>query len=175
MAYQEENNNQLGARIEVLSNSGWNALIFDFKKTFTVNNKRVILAALSVEGNFWNREKLLFPIEEDELTNRYELTDDYKVYLPQVILSEDRIKEYRGCLESWLAEPFEFELDLSDDIKSDAEISVCIGPRDDFISKIHRPIFSLNYTSFHMKAEWCFVTDCTCINLTLQGLNNWLQ
>jgi hypothetical protein len=169
MAYQEENNNRLGTRIEVLSNSGWNSLIFDFKKTFTVNNKQMILAALSVEGNFWNREQLLLPVKEEELTNRYELTDDYKVYLPQVILSEDRIKEYRGCLKSWLAKPFEFELDLSDDIKSDAEISVSIGPQ------IHRPIFSLDYTSSDMKAEWCFETDYTCINMTLQGLNNWLQ
>jgi hypothetical protein len=175
MDYQEENDSQLGARIEVLSNSGWNSLIFDFKKTFAVNNKKMILADLSVEGNFWNREQSLLPIEGGELTNRYELTDDYKVYLPQVILSEDRIKEYRECLKSWLAKPFEFELALSDNSETVPEILVYIGPRDDFISKIDRPIFSLNYTSFHMKAEWCFVMDYTCINLTLQGLNGWFK
>jgi hypothetical protein len=175
MAHQEERDSQLGARIEVLSNSGWNSLIFDFKKTFTVNNKQMILAALSVEGNFWNREQLLLPIEGEELTNRHELTDDYKVYLPKVILSEDRIKEYRECLESWLAKPFEFELALSDNSEPVPEISICVGPRDDFISKIDRPVFSLNYTSFHMKSEWYFVTDYTCINLTLQGLNSWFE
>jgi hypothetical protein len=175
MADQEESDNQLETQIEVLSNSGWNSLIFDFKKTFMVNNKRMILATLSVEGNFWNREYLLFPIEEDELANRYELTNDYKVYLPQVILSEERIKEYHGCLESWLAKPFEFQLALSDNSETDTEISVSIGPRDDIISKIDHPVFSLNYNSFHMKAKWCFVTDYTCINLTLQGLNSWFK
>jgi hypothetical protein len=175
MVYQGENDNLLGTRIEVLSNSGWNSLIFDFKKTFKVNNKQMILSSLSVEGDFWNREKLLFPIEEDELVNHYEMTNDYKIYLPQVILWEDRIKEYRACLESWLAKPFEFELDLSDSSEADAEVSVSIGPRDDIISKIDRPVFSLNYNSFHMKAKWCFVTDYTCINLTLQGLNSWFK
>jgi hypothetical protein len=169
MAYQEENDNKLEARVEILSNSGWNSLVFDFKKTFTVNNKQMILAALSIEGSFWNREHALFSIEGAELTN------DYKVYLPQVILSEERVKEYRSCLESWLAKPFEFELDLSDNNEPVPEISVCVGPRDDFISKIDRPVFSLNYTSFHMKSEWCFETDYTCINITLQGLNEWFQ
>lgn len=46
--------------------------------------------------------------------------------------------------------------------------------REDFISKVDRPVFSLRHNSSRMKSEWCFVVDRSSINIFLQGLEQSL-
>src|SRR5262249_39777440 len=144
---------------QIASNDGWNAIAFKLRRRLEAEKCKLLLCEISMMGEFWDREKYL-PSD-----GSYELSSDFHVVLPQVILSENGVRGLAESLEAWLCAPFEFEVDLSG--SRDQEVRTLIGPRDDFISKTDRPVFSLRYSSTRMKAEWCFVTDQSCINILL--------
>jgi hypothetical protein len=149
------------------SADGWNSISFEPKKLLTINDQRVILIGLEIEGKFWSREQII-NLDSDLQT---ELRDDYIVNLPQLLVLEEGIKEFCRLQEKWLNDPRTFRLDLS--ASKDPTLGVCVGPRDDFISAHNRPVFSLIYSSSRMKAEWCFIVDASCIAILLEGLKSW--
>jgi hypothetical protein len=95
------------------------------------------------------------------------------VYLPQVILSENNLRNLSGYLRGWLANPYEFELELSG--ISDPQVLIFIGQREDLISKPDHPVFCLSYSTSRMKAEWSFVVDHSCISSMLEDLDSLLE
>lgn len=166
MAKEKETNNRTSIVASVSSADGWNSLGVTFAERFKAGSQDMLLASLTINGKFWNRQRSMHSISEAELA------DDYFVCLPQTILSEARLNEFLNRLETWLNDFSEFEIDISG--STDQSLSVFIGQREDFISKPDRPVFSFKYNTSRMKGEWCFVTDYSCINLLLQELQNAL-
>ena len=164
MVKREETENQLNKHAAISSADGWNSLEFIFRKIFSTDNRELFLASMIIKGNFWQRQESLISVMEASLTK------DYEVYLPQVIFPADRLREFVNNLEDWLVTFSDLEIELSD--SSEQSLSVFIGRREDFISKLDRPVFSFKYHTSRMKAEWCFVTDPSCINLLVEGLTN---
>ena len=152
--------------VSICSADGWNSLVFEFKSRLSTRNGVFFVCSVSSDGKFWDREQTV----TSEMMG--ELVPDYEFHLLQVILSEERLRECRDHLQKWLSNPFAFELQLS--APGEPTLTLFMGERDDFISKIDRPVFSLRYNSSRMKAESCFVIDQSCVNLFLQGLNRWL-
>ncbi|HKG48312.1 MAG TPA: hypothetical protein VKB02_16365 [Pyrinomonadaceae bacterium] len=140
-------------------------MTFELKKGLTTGRDEVVVSAISGSGKFWDREQSLVTEVVDELVL------DYQFSLPQVILSKAGLMTCQAHLEKWLSGPFEFELQLSP--SSGPLVMLFLGVREDFISKVDRPVFSLKYSSSRMKSEWCFVADHSCIDLLLQGLKRW--
>lgn len=101
---QAASENQM--EITLSSNNGWNSLAFTFKKTLWSNTNKLFLTEMVIMGDFWDREKALISVLESELIN------DYKVYLPQVLLSEAQLKELVIHLETWLSQYTEFDFEL---------------------------------------------------------------
>ena len=150
----------------ISSADGWNHLLLTFARSFTVEDRKLILTALTHKGKYWDRERSL------RAGFAAELTDDYNVVLPQVVLSRNKLEELVERLNAWLLEFSSFEIDLSG--HSDQSISVFIGQRDDLISRPDRPVFSLTYSTSRMKGQWSFVTDPSCISAMLQDLSEYL-
>lgn len=152
--------------VSISSADGWNSLTFEFKDKLIAEEGGVVVCSIRGDGKFWDREQSLASGTVGELA------PDYDFCLSQVILSEERLRECRDHLEKWLSNPFEFELQLS--VSSEPLVTLFIGVREDFISKVERPVFSLWYSSSRMKSESCFVVDRSCVDLFLQKLNGWL-
>jgi hypothetical protein len=154
------------SRISICSADGWNSLTFEFQPKLSIEEGGIVVATIRGEGKFWDRQQTM------STTAVGELVPDYELNFAQVILSEERLRQCRDFLENWLCNPFEFELQLS--ATNESLVTLFIGVREDFISKVDRPVFSLQYSSSRMKAESCFVIDRSCIDLFLQGLNVWI-
>ena len=153
--------------MEISSADGWNKVSFVPKSRFPANPQWFFLAELVITGRFWDRERALFP------ESTLELTDDFQVELRQVVVPAERMKELAGYLERWLSDFSEFEIRLSEE--GEATVVVVVGVRADFISKPERPVFTLRYTTSRMRAEWCFVTDPSCVSGFLEGVRGWLD
>jgi hypothetical protein len=153
--------------ISLCSADGWNSLTFEFNAKLSIEEGEIVVATIRSEGKFWDRQQ--------SMTTRAvgELVPDYQLYVSQVILLEERLRQCRDFLENWLNNPFEFELQLS--ATNEPMVLLFVGVRDDFISRVDRPVFSLQYSSSRMKAESCFVIDRSCIDLFLQGLKRFAQ
>ncbi len=160
----DETNNMYFEDIIISSDDGWNTISFHFNSYVEADNEHLICVDLLINGNFWDRTKA---IEEAEVTK------DYEVCLPQVLLPRRKLKELCESLENWLHSHTQQEILLSKTIGQD--LSIFIGVRDDFISGTDKPVFSLTYSTSRMKAEWCFVTDQSCINIFLQSLKAELK
>jgi hypothetical protein len=148
--------------VSICSADGWSSLTFEFKGELSTEEGGIVISTIRGHGKFWDRQQ--------SMTTRAlgELVPDYELYLSQVILSEERLRQCREHVEQWLSNPLEFELQLS--ATSEPLVTLFIGVREDFISKVDRPVFSLQYSSSRIKAESCFVIDRSCINLFSQGL-----
>ena len=83
------------------------------------------------------------------------------------------MRELSECLRNWLANPFEFELELSG--IRDPQLIIFVGQSEDLISKLDHPVFSLSYSTSRMKAEWRFVVDHSCISSMLEDLDSLLE
>jgi len=152
--------------VSICSADGWTSLTFEFKDKLIIEEGAMVVCTIRGDGKFWDRQQSL----TSEAVG--ELVPDYDFYLSQVILLEERFRECRDQLEKWLSGPFEFELQLS--AAREPLVMLFIGVREDFISKVDRPVFSLRYSSSRMKCESSFVVDQSCINLFRQGLDGWL-
>lgn len=151
--------------VSICSADGWNSLTFEFKEKLTIEEGGIVVSTIRGDGKFWDRQQSMNGGVQGELV------PDHHFYLSQVILSEERLRHCRDHLEKWLSNRFKCDLQLS--ATSEPLVTLFIGVREDFISSIDRPVFSLQYSSSRMKAESCFVIDRSCINLFLQGLNGW--
>ncbi len=150
----------------ISSADGWNNLLLTFEKSFTVEDRKLILMAITQKGKYWDREQSLLSGFAAELTN------DYNVILPQVVVLRNKLEELVERIEAWFLEFSSFEIDLSG--HSDQSISMFIGQRDDFISRPDRPVFSLTYSASRMKGQWSFVTDPSCISAMRLDLIEYL-
>jgi len=148
----------------ISSSDGWNSVGFRFRKNLQAGDRRIILAELIIDGSFWDREKALASALEANLES------DYQVVLPQVLLSEDRVRKLISHLGVWSERHNEFKIRISE--TNDQKVSIFIGSRRDFICQPDHPVFSLKYTTSRMKAEWSFVTDQSCISIFLQSLKD---
>jgi hypothetical protein len=160
----DRTNNMHFEDIVISSDDGWNSINFKLSSYSKLDNDLSVCVELTMKGSFWDRTTT---IEEAELKK------DYEVCLPQVILSKNKLKELCKLLENWLGSYEELEVLLSTTIGQ--ELFIFMGIRDDFISEFGKPVFSLKYSSSRMKAEWCFVTDQSCINIFLQSLKAELE
>jgi hypothetical protein len=152
--------------IEICSNDGWNKVVFVPREVFYQNGHTWALFSVRIKGTAYNLE--------NEFTSPQEyFANDFNVHLHQVILAKEELSGFLINLQMWLNKPFRFESCLSG--KKRPSISVVIGPKEEFISKLDRPVFSLYYTSLRIKSEWHFVTDYTCINILFQALKKWLD
>jgi hypothetical protein len=166
MVKENVTNVRMDTTVSISSADGWSRLVFNFTERFNAGNRELLSASVTASGSFWDRQRSVHSVSEAELT------DDYRVRLPKVIFSEARLNEFLARLENWLTDFSEFEVDISG--TSDQSLLIFIGRREDFISKPDRPVFSFKYQTSRMKAEWCFVTDYSCINLMLRGLKEIL-
>lgn len=162
MHKRRDSDGQVEVNASVTSSDGWNSLAFRFKEGFTAGDRGILLVALTSSGQFWDRKESVTSVSSADLT------EDYEAHVLQMVLSKYKVEEFVTRLEGWLVDFSEIDIDLSEG--GDQKISVFIGERDDFISKPERPVFSFKYTASRMKAEWCFVTDPSCISILLQGL-----
>jgi len=161
-----DNKTQRIDAVSICSADGWNSLTFEFKDKLIIEEGAIVVCTIRGDGKFWDRQQSMISGVVGDLV------PDYDFNLSQVILLEERLRECRDNLEKWLSEPSEFELQLS--ASSEIFVTLFIGVREDFISKVDRPVFSLRYNSSRMKSEWCFVVDRSSIDIFLQGLNGWL-
>src|SRR5262245_2115702 len=122
MTYQENHRTLSGPTVQMSSNDGWNSAVIEFKGAFSLNDNKLLLCGVRITGNFWDRKQSLLPDWETELV------EDFFVYLPQVILSENNLRNLSGYLRGWLANPCEFELELSG--TCDPRLLIFIGPRE---------------------------------------------
>jgi hypothetical protein len=167
MTYQENHRTPSEITVQISSNDGWNSATIEYKEAFSLNDNKLLLCGLRITGNFWGRKQSLFPDWEAELT------EDFVVHLPQIIFSEKNLRKLSECLRNWLANPFEFELELSG--IRDPQLIIFVGQREDLISKLDHPVFSLSYSTSRMKAEWRFVVDHSCISSMLEDLDSLLE
>jgi hypothetical protein len=167
MTYQENRRTQSEITVQISSNDGWNSAVIEFKEAFSLNGNELLHCGLRITGNFWDRKQSLFPDWEAELT------EDFVVHLPQIIFLEENLRKLSEYLRNWLANPFEFELELSG--IRDPQLIIFVGQREDLISKPDHPVFALSYSTSRMKAEWSFVVDHSCISSMLDDLNSLLE
>jgi hypothetical protein len=152
--------------IQILSNRGWNSILFHFIEAFQIDDETLILISLKSFSKYWDRRKLMV------LGSELVLTEDYRIDMHQVILSQSKLNFLLNNLENWLLEPFEFMVDISGGSGATIILSVfqqeekTVGNRD-------RPVIKLFYSSHQTKTEWCFVTDYTCLNILSEGLRSW--
>jgi len=151
----------------IASNDGWNEITISPRGRFIKNQHKVILSSLVIKGDYWDVEKRLAP------SPRLDLTSNVIVELKQILLSEEGLMALMNNLDTWFNKPFSFELNISG--SGEDEVWVVVGPRDDLISSLDRPVFSLKYISSRMKGEWSFVTDQSCLNILLEGLRAYAK
>lgn len=151
----------------IASHDGWNEIIFSLRRIFLGNQRKLTLSSIEIKGDNWDVEKRLAP------SPRYDLSRHVVVELKQILLSEEGLIALTNNLGAWLNNPFSFELNIAEG--NENEVWVFVGPRDDFISSLDRPVFSFKYISSRMKGEWSFVTDQSCLNILLKGLSAYLE
>jgi hypothetical protein len=148
------------------SSDGWNAFMMHFVRALRHRGEDLALAKVTVVGRFWEREKTLDSYADADLT------DDYHVELPQVLISGSRLRECVNLLEAWLRIGSDFSLDLA---RNDGQaLSLTIGNRSDLICSEGHPAFTMHYSTARIEAEFYFLTDQSCIRLFSNGLSKWL-
>lgn len=152
-------------KAELSSNNGLDLTVFSFKKKFSIDNNTIILSEISLESSFWERDIAISDAKK---------TRDCEVKICQVLLSEEKLKQFIHFLEDWLNNYNCIDIELSGN-KTEQDLSIFIGPSEDLISKADHPVFSLQYCSAKINIGWRFVTDPSCIAILLEGLKEELN
>ena len=118
---------------------------------------------ISISGNFWNRGD---PIQTASMVL------DFRVHLPQVLVSEDGIATLSAHLGMWLEDQSEFECVVSPVGQGDQLLSLALGYDPGLIYSKNKPAFIVSYSRGPaMSGRWAFVVDQSCIRRFLDDLS----
>jgi len=134
----------------------------------TPDGAALALARLSMTGQFWERDR--FERKETE----YDLVDDYRIVLPQVVVSRGALEALHREVEAWLAAPKEISVDLSGTRHQSIEVTLRADPR--FISRVDRPVCDVRYSAgAGVAVERRAIVDETCVRLLRDDLARLLS
>jgi hypothetical protein len=127
-----------------------------------------ILAELSLTGQF---------LERDRFERRQPAPDwieDFRLDLPQVILSRPGLESLLAELRLWFDEPRDISVDLS--AVHQVSLQVTLGQDPRLICKIDRPVCSVRYsTGTSVTFECLLVVDQSCLRLLRDDLARALR
>lgn len=151
------------------SSDGWNNFVITPVDTWTdqQGGKRLFVS-VQMDGKFWDRKKLA----NDDLDSA-NVRDDYSVFLPQVIFSNERILELLQLLKNWLVELNDIQIELSD--ISDQSFYILLGENKNFVSEGYKRVFTVKYSCSRMVAgEWSYIVDQSCIQIFISSLEKYM-
>lgn len=138
----------------VRSNDGWQEVTVTHLVSFQHEKTTLIRARVVLRGRFWDRRKSLGGFDQG-----IDLADDFETALSQVILPRDSLVQLAGKLDSWLQDRREFQLALGEALK------VILGTKEEIISSVDKPVFSLQYSTTRFQCATDLVVDDTCLEV----------
>ena len=146
----------------ISSNSGWHR--FDVVLDRAINED-VCIASLAIEGRYWERSKRLQDAD---------MTTEYSVSLPQVLLSFESLDRLWRDLHRWREEGTHFSRDLIAP-SSGQELIVTLGFDPEFIYTVDKPTFGIAFSNGSMSGKWRFVVDQSCVYLAIESIQRALS
>ena len=114
----------------------------------------MVMSSIEISGQFWERDK----------NKSEELTDDYKVILPQVKLCYDNLLLFSENMTKWLEGPFEFGEELSG-IEYQSFVISFHKNDDPTMNDIYKPWVNIIYSGGHVNCLECeFLVDQSCVS-----------
>lgn len=124
-----------------------------------------MVCRFTIVGEYWNRA---------EETAR-EVTEDFRVVLPQVIVARDALGSLRQSFVGWLEEERSFSCTLQPTDGGGQVLEVGLGDDPRFIRSMHKTVFTFSYCSgLVMTSGFSFVVDQSCVRMAMEGLTDCL-
>ena len=139
-----------------------------------VNRRLYLVVEVVLTGRYWDRVKL-----SRWESNRLELVKEYSVVLPQVLLSEAKMKSLYRELRKWLKVPIPKLLDtpltLIEELGgTEAQrFSIEFGMREDFATDIGHTVCTILYRGNGFSGECAYVVDQSCVQTFVDGLGGY--
>ncbi len=147
----------------VTSDSGWRH--FKCTRTSQARQGDTICCSLLVCGRFWDR---------NEVENK-SLVADFRVELPQVLISAERLKLLLSEIDRWLVEQEDFECAISSP-NGGQEFTVTVDREPSFVYSIGKRAITLRYGNGEaMVGKWSFIVDESCLRICRDGLIDFLE
>lgn len=156
------------------SNSGWNMTSWGLRDVVRINRRLYLVVEVVLTGRYWDRVKL-----SRWESNRLELVKEYSVVLPQVLLSEARMKSLYRELRKWLKTPItkfiDTPLTLIEELGgTDAQrFSIEFGMREEFATEIGHMVCTILYKGNAFSGEYTYVVDQSCVQTFVDGLGGY--
>jgi len=127
----------------------------------------VFVCRIEVSGDFWPRGVVRQTID---------LTEDFHVVLPQVLIDLASLKALRERLIEWHVNPSSFSIELGVRHGEGQQLAFAIGQDDGLIYSVGKPACMLTYAcGSAMKGRWAFVVDQSCIRLCAESIDAFMQ
>jgi hypothetical protein len=126
-----------------------------------------LLCSIAVAGAFWQRGVKRQPLD---------LTSDFEVVLPQVLLDIDALKHLRERLVEWQVNPSDFNVELGVRSEGDQQLSFSIGQDKDLIYSTDKPAATISYScGASMNGRWAWVVDQSCIRRCAESIKDFVR
>lgn len=158
---------QLEKVFELPSTDGWNCIVLHVQETKSIDRGQYCVGMLSLSGQFWDRALWL---RSD--SREFELTEEYEVRLPQVVVCLQGLLQLRAILEenrggqqsASLIGPSEYQ-----------ELTLSVLPPDSSLAVKDKPVVTCVFRVARLQGEIRFVTDQSCIRIASESLQSWLH
>lgn len=145
------------------SNSGWRQ--FKCARTNHALRGDAICCSLHIYGDFWDRN-------ENESKS---LVPDFRVDLPQVLISAERLRHLIEDVDRWLVDQENFERSISSP-KSGQDFTVIVNREPSLVYSIGKRAVTFRYTNGEaMIGKWSFVVDESCLRICRDSLSGFLD
>ena len=135
----------------------------------------LIKCSVCISGDFW-------PLENSPIAG--DLTLDFKVNLPQILILKSKFHQFLAILEKWLEEwptklpegGAEFSFDITDGSAVGQKMCIFLGRVPGVVHDRGKTSFTVEYDSRRsMCGKWSFVVDQSCIGEAVDGLRGFLS
>ena len=139
-----------------------------------INRRQYLLVEVVLTGRYWDRVKLS-RWESDPLA----LVKEYSVVLPQVLLSEARMKNLHRELRKWLKTPIRQFIDIPLALIEELggveaqRFSIEFGLREDLTPEIGHMVCTILYKGNAFSGEYTYVVDQSCVQTFVDGLGGY--
>jgi hypothetical protein len=158
------------------SNSGWNMSSWIIRDVVRIKRKKYLLVEVVLTGKYWNRVQ-----RAQNAIGSFDRAKEYSVILPQVLLSESKLKTLHHQLSRWLKTPIakfaSDSLNVREELAGlDSQVfAMEFGKRDDLIINLAHTACTISYRTNALVGETSYVVDQSCIQTFVDGLNGYFD
>ena len=158
------------------SNNGWNIATWSVRDILRVDDEPYLLVEVRLTGRFWKRAR-----EVQSSFAGLNMTKEYSVILPQVLLSEERLKKLCHQLSKWLrtpinelaARPLRVKARLG--VAHSHAFTIKFGSRRDRIIGPGQTACAISYEVNALAGECVYLVDPSCIQQFVDELSRYFS